>query len=58
MDDSDTEQDQLVFGGRQLHHASGLGGSIGRMRLKSRSKDKLNGLRSDITETETEREGP
>ncbi|CAE6508031.1 unnamed protein product [Rhizoctonia solani] len=58
MDDSDTERDQLVFGGRQLHHASGPGGSIGRMRLKSRSKDKLNGLRSDITETETEREGP
>ncbi|KAJ1299309.1 hypothetical protein OPQ81_011053 [Rhizoctonia solani] len=57
MEDSDTEQDQLVFGGRQLHHASGLTGSIGRMRLKSRSKDKLKGLKSDITETETEREG-
>ncbi|CUA74055.1 hypothetical protein RSOLAG22IIIB_10930 [Rhizoctonia solani] len=56
MEDSDTEQDQLMFGGRQLHHASGLGGSIGRMRLKSRSKDKLKGL--DVTETETEREGP
>ncbi|KAH7333805.1 hypothetical protein B0J17DRAFT_770936 [Rhizoctonia solani] len=58
MEDTDTEQDQLVFGGRQLHHASGLGGSIGRMRLKSGGKDKLKGLRSDVTETETEREGP
>ncbi|KDN46063.1 hypothetical protein RSAG8_04570, partial [Rhizoctonia solani AG-8 WAC10335] len=58
MEDSDTEQDQLMFGGRQLHHASGLGGSIGRMRLQSRSKDRLKGLRTDVTETETEREGP
>ncbi|CAE6443841.1 unnamed protein product [Rhizoctonia solani] len=58
MEDSDTEQDQLVFGGRQLHHASSLNGSIGRMRLKTRSKDRLKGLRTDVTETETEREGP
>jgi hypothetical protein len=58
MEDSDTEQDQLMFGGRQLHHASGPTGSIGRMRLKTRSKDRLKGLRTDVTETETEREGP
>ncbi|CAE6495361.1 unnamed protein product [Rhizoctonia solani] len=58
MEDSDTEQDQLMFGGQQLHHASGLTGSIGRMRLKTRSKDRLKGLRTDVTETETEREGP
>lgn len=59
MDDSDTEQDQLSFGGRQLHHASAMAsGSINRMRHLSRLKSKDRLGRQDVTETETEREGP
>lgn len=55
MDDSDTERDQLMFG---VHHSSTIGTTIGRMRHlpRLRSKDKLK--RQDVTETETEREGP
>ncbi|QRV95826.1 hypothetical protein RhiJN_23844 [Ceratobasidium sp. AG-Ba] len=55
MDDSDGEQNPLVFGRQQVHSSST---SIGRVRSRTQVSRLQPAERGNVTETETEREGP
>lgn len=55
MDDSESEQNPIVFGRQQVHHGSG---SIGRIRSRTHISRLQPAERGNVTETETEREGP